>query len=80
MQKLRNVITRRVLKMIEDEARKDPEKYNKWFNDFQNYIKEGLTVDHENSEPLFKLLRFNATFSGNQLVSLDDYINKIQPT
>lgn len=77
MQKLRNVITRRVLKMIEDEARKDPEKYNKWFNDFQNYIKEGLTVDHENSEPLFKLLRFNATFSGNQLVSLDDYINKI---
>ena len=34
MSKLRNVITRRVLKMIEDESKKDADKYNKWFNDF----------------------------------------------
>jgi hypothetical protein len=34
MQKLRNVLTRRVLKMIEDEARKDADKYIKWFGDF----------------------------------------------
>ena len=34
MGKLRNVITRRILKMIEDESKKDAEKYNRWFNEF----------------------------------------------
>ena len=29
--KLRNVITRRAIKMLEDEAKKDPEKYNTWY-------------------------------------------------
>lgn len=80
MHKLRNVLTRRVLKMIEDEAKKDADKYNRWFNDFQNFIKEGLTVDPENSEPLFRLLRFNASFSERSLVSLDDYVAKMKPT
>ena len=34
MSKLRNVLTRRVLKLLEDESKKDGEKYNKWFNEF----------------------------------------------
>jgi len=36
-------------------------------------------MDQENSEPLFKLLRFNSTFAGNNMVSLDDYIAKMRP-
>ena len=63
MAKLRNVITRRVLKLLEDESKKDAFKYNKWFGDFQNFIKEGLTVDPENAEALFRLCRFNANFA-----------------
>ena len=46
--KLRNVLTRRVLKLLDDEARKDGDKYNKWFVDFQTFLKEGLSVDTEN--------------------------------
>jgi HSP90 family molecular chaperone len=80
MQKLRNVLTRRVLKMLEDESKRDAEKYNKWFSEFQNFLKEGLTMDSENAEPLFKLLRFNSTFSGNNMTSLDDYVAKMKPT
>jgi len=34
IRKLRNVLTRRCLKLIDDEAKRDPEKYKKWFNDF----------------------------------------------
>ncbi len=45
MHKLRNVLTRRVLKMLEDESKKDKDRYNKWFADFQNYLKEGLNMD-----------------------------------
>ena len=34
MIKLRNVLTRRVIKMIDDEAKRDPEAYKSWYNDF----------------------------------------------
>lgn len=44
------MLTRRVLKLIEDEGKKDADKYNKWFADFQVFLKEGLTVDQENSD------------------------------
>ena len=43
--KLRNVLTRRVIKMIDDEAKRDPEAYKKWYNDFGQFIKEGIAVD-----------------------------------
>ena len=61
MMKLKNVITRRTLKLIDDESKKDPEKYNKWYNDFQNFLKEGLSSDHENAEALFKLMRYHTS-------------------
>lgn len=48
--KLRNVVTRRILKFIEDEMKRDPNGYDKWFNDFQIFLKEGVLSDHENQE------------------------------
>ena len=32
--KLRNVVTRRILKFLEDEMKRDPVSYNQWFNNF----------------------------------------------
>jgi HSP90 family molecular chaperone len=32
--KLKNVVTRRILKMLEDEMKKDKVSYKKWFNEF----------------------------------------------
>lgn len=43
--KLRNVITRRTIKMLSDEAKRDPVTYNKWYADFANFIKEGTQSD-----------------------------------
>ena len=56
--KLRNVLSRRVIKLIDDEAKRDPEKYKKWYGDFQMFLKEGIASDMENKEALFRLLRF----------------------
>ena len=67
-------MTRRVLKLLEEESRKDAEKYNKWYADFNQFLKEGLSTDYENTEPLFKLLRFNSNFSKEDFISLDDYV------
>jgi len=77
--KLRNVLTRRVIKMIDDEAKRDGDKYKRWFADFGTFIKEGIAVDQENKDALFRLLRFVSRNGGSsELVSIDDYISKMK--
>ena len=78
--KLRNVLTRRVIKMIEDEAKRDVTKYNQWYNDFSVFIKQGIAVDSDNKDALFRLLRFETMKHGARtFTSLDDYIAEMQP-
>lgn len=48
--KLRNVVTRRILKMLEDESKKDSSRFDKWYDEFQHFLKEGLMTDSENKE------------------------------
>lgn len=60
--KLRNVVTRRVLKMLEDEMKRDAAKYDLWFAEFNQFLKEGLMMDSENKDQLLKLMRYHATF------------------
>lgn len=77
--KLRNVVTRRVLKMLEDEMKRDPVKFDAWFADFNQFLKEGLMMDSENKEPLLKLMRYHSTFQdGKEMVGLDDYVKKMK--
>ena len=79
--KLRTVITRRAIKMLEDEAKADPEKYNKWYDTFQNFLKEGTQSDTENKDAIFRLLRFNVNYEGSnsKFISLDEYMTKMVP-
>lgn len=75
--KLRNILTKRVLKMLEEESRRSPDDYNKWHKDFHIFLKEGIHTDQENAETLLALSRFDSTFA--ETISLDDYIAKLEP-
>jgi HSP90 family molecular chaperone len=73
--KLRNVVTRRVIRHLDDESKRDPEKYAKWYEDFGNFIREGIPVDNENKDALFRLLRFTSRNGGaTKQMSLEDYV------
>ena len=77
--KLRNVVTRRILKFLEDEMKRDPVSYNQWFNNFQQFLKEGVMSDQDNKESLLRLMRYNSTFaSDTETVSLDDYVKSMK--
>ena len=77
--KLRNVLTRCIIKAIDDEAKRDKEKYLKWYEDFGQFFKEGIMQDEENRESLFKLLRMHTVNNGkSNRVSLDDYVAKMK--
>ena len=76
MAKLRSVLTKRVLRLLEQEMKRDLEGYKKWHKDFQMFLKEGLHSDKENSELILSLCRFNSTFG--DMVSLNDYLAKMK--
>lgn len=77
--KLRSVLARRVIKLIDDEAKRDPDAYVRWYNDFHSFLKEGMVMDKNNQEGLFKLLRVNSKKNGSKkMISVDDYLDNIQ--
>ena len=78
--KLRKVITKRFLKFLDEEAKKDEEKYLEFWKTFGIYLKEGATSDYEFQKELAKLLRFESSKSEDGTpVSLADYVLRMSP-
>lgn len=71
---------KKVLSMLEDLASNEPEKYQQFWEQFGNVIKEGPIEDHKNKERLAKLLRFSSTHTNDkaQTVSLEDYVSRMK--
>ena len=79
-QNLRNACTKRVLQMLEKLAKDDQEQYQQFWTEFGLVLKEGTGEDFTNREAIAKLLRFSSTQNDSdaQIVSLDDYISRMQ--
>ena len=78
---LRTALTKRVLDMLTKMAKNDAEKYQSFWDEFGQVIKEGVGEDYSNKEKLAKLLRFASTNGDKtQNVSLDDYIGRMSET
>ncbi len=77
--RIRRVITKRFIKFLAEQAAKDSEKYEKFWQTFGIFLKEGITTDFEFQKELGKLLRFesSATEPG-ELTSLDAYIERMK--
>lgn len=77
---MRSALTKRVLDMIEKMAA-DDEKYQAFWSEFGQVLKEGPAEDFSNKEKIAGLLRFATTESGSaeQTQSLAAYIERMQP-
>ena len=78
--KLRTQLTKRALDMLAKLAKNDAEKYNDFWKQFGEVLKEGPAEDMANREKVLKLMRFASTHtdSAEQTVSLEDYISRMQ--
>jgi molecular chaperone HtpG len=76
---IRSANVKRVLGLLEKLAKDDAEKYQSFWNEFGNVLKEGPAEDHGNREKIGGLLRFASTRSEGdaQTVSLDQYIERM---
>lgn len=77
---IRSGSTKKILSLLEDIAKNNPEQYKIVWEEFGPVIKEGVIEDHANKERVAKLCRFASTHSGNNLkeVSLDEYIARMK--
>lgn len=71
---------KKVLGMLEDLAENDAEKYQTFWEQFGNVIKEGPIEDAKNKDRVAKLLRFSSTHTNDktQNVSLADYVSRMK--
>ena len=78
--KIKRVLTKRFLKFLAEEAKKDEEGYLKFWETFGIYLKEGVASDFEYRTELGKLLRFESSKSKESTpIGLDEYLLRMAP-
>lgn len=77
---IRTGATKKILSLIEDIMKNDPEKFAKFITEFGQVLKEGMVEDFSNKDRIAKILRFASTHNDDNLktVSLDDYISRMK--
>ncbi|MDE0185666.1 MAG: molecular chaperone HtpG [Candidatus Poribacteria bacterium] len=76
MAKIKDVITGRILSLLEDWAENESEKYEKFFKNFGLLFKTGAGSDFANRDRLINLLRFESSKAEKgKFTSLKEYVD-----
>lgn len=76
---IKSATVKRILGMLEQLVSDEPEKYQKFWREFGQVLKEGIAEDFGNKAQIAKLLRFSSTHAESELqtVSLDEYLSRM---
>lgn len=79
IRKLSSVISSRVIRFLQERAKKQPEEYDAFYRDYGLFLKEGIVTSSDTSEKeeIAKLLRFESSQSQTGRISLDDYYSTV---
>jgi len=77
IQRMNNVLTKKIIKYLADQAKTDPVKYGTFWKEFGQFFKEGVCGDFTHKGDIAQLLRFDTSLGENQECSLDDYISRM---
>mgnify|MGYP006277296835 FL=1 len=76
--KIKNILTKKILGMLEEWAEDDPGKYEKFFRNFGPLFKTGLNTDFSNKDRIMKLLRYESTKTNKgEYTSFKDYLDRM---
>ncbi len=79
MSKIRSILTGKVLGLLEDWEKDDPEKYATLFREFGPLIKTGISTDFKNKDRIIDLFLFPSTrLEKGSLTSLKDYVGRMK--
>lgn len=76
---IRAASVKKILGLLENMVRNEPEKYAEFWKQFGQVMKEGPAEDFANRERIAKLLRFSSTHTDSEehTVSLEDYVSRM---
>ena len=72
--KIRAGLIKRVFSELGKRAKKSPEEYGAFWENFGAVLKEGLYEDAEQKDRLLPLVRFQSVGGGDRWLSLDEYV------
>lgn len=77
---MRSALTKRALDMLEKLRKKDKAKYDEFWAEFGQVLKEGPAEDYSNKEKIAKLLQFSSTVSEGKVQDqgLVEYIERMK--
>src|SRR5260221_4413750 len=77
-QKLNKVLTGRFIKFLDEQAETDPATYEKFYEQFGRFLKEGVVTDYAHLQALGKLLRYESSgLPTGTRTSLSDYVKRM---
>jgi molecular chaperone HtpG len=92
MAQLKKLVTSKVLDTLRKLASDNAEKYNRFWEAYGRYLKQGVAIEPEEPQELYPLLRFHSTLGKNKptetaahanllgpWVSLDQYVERMLP-
>jgi molecular chaperone HtpG len=76
MAKIKNASVKKVLSELAKMMKKDPEKYDTFYKEFGNVLKEGLYNDFANREKILELLKFN-TLNSDEQTTIEEFVKNV---
>jgi molecular chaperone HtpG len=75
---IRRQLTRKVLNLLEETAKEDRSRYEKIWQEFGVFLKEGLHIDNAHREQITNLLRYRSAGHEAQWISLQEYVDTMK--
>ena len=75
---IKKTLVKKCLQLFEELA-ENKDDYAKFYEAFSKNLKLGIHEDTANREKLADLLRYHSTRSGNEMISLQDYLDNMKP-
>ncbi len=76
MSKIRNASVKKVLSELSKMMKKDASKYDTFYKEFGNVLKEGLYSDFGNREKILELLKFHS-LNSDEMITIEDYVKNV---
>ncbi|WP_297440470.1 molecular chaperone HtpG [Sulfurimonas sp.] len=76
MSKIRNTSVKKVLSELSKMMKKDSDKYDIFYKEFGNVLKEGLYSDFGNREKILELLKFH-TLNSDEMTTIEEFVKGV---
>ena len=76
MTKIKNASVKKVLSELAKMMKKDPQKYDTFYKEFGNVLKEGLYSDFGNREKILELMKFY-TLNSDEMTNIEKFVENV---